>query len=664
MKKVVNQLSYKGIIMMKKITYFPTSEQQIELRLVKDGRSCSCIIGFSRETDTIENFALLELQKYLKEITGMRLPLKENIPGKGYPAIVVGTIKSNPLLLNLAANGVFMLDKEHPGPEGFIIKTLPDKNMLVIGGSDSKGVLYGVYTFLEDVLGCCWYAPDDEYTIPKAKSLSVKGLDIRARPHINTRGYFGHILAEYENVEDGILDKASTLRIIDWMGKNKLNYFLICDRGNHVRGKDTPPMKDFRKYILPEAEKRGIRISLGQHLTAVRGLGTDIHYAPLLEGERKQGANPCFSNPEVIKIAANNVIKFFKDNPYCVGLHMWGADGGKWCECELCQAKEPEVKYLSNFPLGPKKSSTHIKFLNAVIKKVKKVFPDKTITGAGYTDTIEAPSDVKADPNIQILWCPFYKCYKHTLYALDCRFNRQCRGTSRSFQEGGYESIGELGFYEGLKSWIEYLGAERIMFHEHLYTKTDSTVFPFLRRMQKDYAHYYHQLGIRMFAMNGYPLPMYVYARLCWNVDLDIDELIDDICEKYYGESGWWLSKYYKELEDQNERIAGCWIFYRLEMGKLITDDCAQRLEKYVSKAEHHTNSVRTKKRVAEIRAECDRAIKLSRGMRHLVMARITKGRENLALKAVTDYKKALDIFQMIDSFKFKELIAECRKNI
>ena len=72
-----------------------------------------------------------------------------------------------------------LIDWEKLGPEGFVIRTVGQK--LVIAGGTGSGTINGVYTFLEDVVGCRWYTPELR-VIPSRKTLSIGPLNIQMLP--------------------------------------------------------------------------------------------------------------------------------------------------------------------------------------------------------------------------------------------------------------------------------------------------------------------------------------------------------------------------------------------------------------------------------------------------------------------------------------------------
>ena len=95
-----------------------------------------------------ERHAAEELQYFLREISGAHLAIvADNVP-LARNEIIVGDNK------HLFGTGV-QRDCSKLGSEGFCIQTAGGS--LVIAGGKPRGTLYGVYTFLEDYLGCRWF---------------------------------------------------------------------------------------------------------------------------------------------------------------------------------------------------------------------------------------------------------------------------------------------------------------------------------------------------------------------------------------------------------------------------------------------------------------------------------------------------------------------------
>ena len=77
--------------------------------------------------------------------------------------------------------------KEKLGKDGLFIKT--NGNSLVITGGTDKGILYGVYTFLEKYLGCRKYSSKVTY-VPKKKTIVLSAINDMELPAFTYRENF------------------------------------------------------------------------------------------------------------------------------------------------------------------------------------------------------------------------------------------------------------------------------------------------------------------------------------------------------------------------------------------------------------------------------------------------------------------------------------------
>ena len=113
--------------------------------LIEDGES-QYKIFVSESAIPSEKYAARELQKYLNEITGFKLPIVNTYDSKT-KLIYIGFADAPKELLA-------GLNKEAFGNEEFIIR--PIEGNLLIAGGETRGTLYGVIGFLNN-LGCRWY---------------------------------------------------------------------------------------------------------------------------------------------------------------------------------------------------------------------------------------------------------------------------------------------------------------------------------------------------------------------------------------------------------------------------------------------------------------------------------------------------------------------------
>ena len=123
-----------------------------------------------------EQKAATVLQRYLLEISGAALPIMSADQDTSRYEILLGR---NDRLDELALN----IDFNSLGDDGFTIKT--DSLRLIIAGND-KGTLHGVYSFLEEYLGCRMYSPKTRI-IPKKGRIALCTINNTQVPVIGFR---------------------------------------------------------------------------------------------------------------------------------------------------------------------------------------------------------------------------------------------------------------------------------------------------------------------------------------------------------------------------------------------------------------------------------------------------------------------------------------------
>jgi hypothetical protein len=202
--------------------------------LTEDGKSDYAIV-LSEAASRSEQHAAGELQRFLEEISGAKLPIVHGGTEAGRTSerrIVLGNGEQ---LRSLKVQ----IDFAGLGEEGFVIKSAGPH--LVIAGGRLRGTMYGVYTFLEDVLGCRWYTSKVSH-IPKNPSITLELLDITQKPDFEYREPF------YFDAFDA-----------DWAARNKSN---STHPENAVVARQ---LEECRKKVLPELLTYG---SVQAHLDA------------------------------------------------------------------------------------------------------------------------------------------------------------------------------------------------------------------------------------------------------------------------------------------------------------------------------------------------------------------------------------------------------------
>lgn len=277
------------------------------------------------------------------------------------------------------------------GSEGLYIKI--SKNEISFSGNGA-GALYSVYEFLERYMGFCFGAyseiipntdccdlPETEYTKEHA--------DLPYRTAIVQFGVWA-----------GDADRALTLPFIDWLAKNRYNRILTW-----VSVYET--LKD--NGMMPELEKRGIKLSVGHHQSAFTFLppyGNKYFHEKYLEthpeyyrleknGERflpkDYGGQLifCCRNEDCINQVCKNAVQWLKDNPTVDTLAFWPNDhSSDACCCEKCSKHTKTENYLY--------------FENRLAEKIALQLPDIKIDVLIYNDLWECPEKIRLCDNIII----------------------------------------------------------------------------------------------------------------------------------------------------------------------------------------------------------------------------------------------------------------------
>ena len=264
--------------------------------LVEQGMSDYRIFSSPVATKT-EQYAASVLQDYIARISGCTLPIVHDAPadGKliyvgfsGVPAAVLGDL--NPAGF---------------GKEEYIIQQAGEA--LLIAGGAPRGTLYGVIGLLGDHFGCRWYTRDVT-RVPEAKTLRIEGLPDRQAPALANREPW------YREVHD-----------IDFAVFNRINPSMAPipeEKGGHFV--IYPFVHTFNQLVPPE-----------QYF--------DEHpeYFSLVDGERQREGNRvqlCLTNPDVLRIATDQVLKWIAEHPEADVFSVDQNDGYGYCECDNCAA--------------------------------------------------------------------------------------------------------------------------------------------------------------------------------------------------------------------------------------------------------------------------------------------------------------------------------------
>ena len=442
-----------------------------DLLLSVKGKPFAVIVVPADATEP-EQTAASELASHLKQITGAGFPIVESAgqPLSGTRIFVGQTQTAKSMMPDL--------DFGKLGRDGIVIRRVGDD--LILAGDRPRGTLYAVYTFLEDNVGCRWWAPDASY-IPKKPTLRARVKDLAyTSPFICREAFYRNVLNR--NPEFAV--------------KLKLN--------GHHQGTIPPRM--------------------GGHYSILGWCHTFYHLIPPekyfeahpewyseLDGKRTHtNAQLCLTNEEMRKELTKNALQWIKGNPTAGILSISQNDCAGQCMCAKCRAVvEAEGA----------ESGGIITFVNEVAADIEKQYPDFLVETLAYYYTRIPPKHVKARPNVVVRFC-----------SIDCDFSKPITAPTNA------------KFYADLKTWKEHASRlyvwDYLMNLENLLTLHPNWPYigPTIRAFSRNNVTNLFEQG------DGYNpdanfavLRTWLIAHLMWNPNKDQNALIDQFLKGYYG---------------------------------------------------------------------------------------------------------------------------------
>lgn len=463
---------------------------EVTLVLIQNGLSDYVIVYPENATET-DLKAASELQSYLKEISGVELPMRTDAEPAIASEIVVG-------YTNRSGAGQFDTDKL--GHEGFAIESVGQR--IFIAGSGVRGALYGVYTFLEEYLGCRFYASDFE-KIPKSDSVSVK--EIKRNEQIPA--------FEYREID------FVTSRQNDFQPKLKANG--MYNNSDAAYGGKI----DYVGGFVHTIEQWMPREQYPQYYGVLED-GT--HYTGW-------GAQPCLSNPEVLAFIKNKVRALLEEHPDAKIISVSQPDSGTLqlpCMCENCKRIYAEEGAYSG---------AMIRFVNAIANEFAADYPELKIDTLAYHHTRSVCKTPPA-PNVIVRFCTIECCFSHPLGT--CKDVYAMNGNTKTISQ----DIADWGkVCKNIYVW-DYVTnfVESVTFFPNF-----DVLLPNVQFFAKNNVVGVYEEGNFFSETCDFPeLRSYIMAKLLWNPNMSEAQYwgyIDEFLRDYYGE-GWQHIRAYIDL--------------------------------------------------------------------------------------------------------------------
>ncbi|MFN2352705.1 MAG: DUF4838 domain-containing protein, partial [Kiritimatiellia bacterium] len=453
--------------------------------------------------------------------------------------LVTGIAKSTGVRIFIDGSAVFMrlLEPDRPAPvtirfmlpapgaglglDGFTISVTADQ--LVFTAGTRSGFFNAVHVFLERYCGFRWLWPGaDGEVYDKLDRLTVPPGEITENPDYRWRNLLLVDMPEEEGKPAGRWQiqefhmrpsKAANARMAQWLRRNRMGGLQVV--AGHTWGRFVSPEefgKDHPEYFAQVAGSRQNSIN---------------RYSG------KHGGQLCTSNQAVIDLLVRRIREHFDRFPEIDVISISPNDGTAICECDACIARDV---HFGNPPPGGDGARLKLdetlrddadrstgsaritgpvtdrffEFANRVAGKIAETHPGKLLLLLVYGPTRTPPRRVVLDANVIAQFC--VHCHRHwsrEWRAADYALFEELTGKTRA--TGIYEYY-EQGVWPGLpRSFPDLIVDSVRFFHQHG-------------------ARHYSTQASGGFAANG--INLWVLARALWNVEVDVDDLLEDYCRK------------------------------------------------------------------------------------------------------------------------------------
>lgn len=314
---------------------------------VADSDISSYTVVLSSSEDGTVKYAADEFVSYIHAAVGVKLNISDTAKEKN---IFIKSGKDLPdTVSELLTNA---------GNEGYVIKC--DGDDLYITSNTSRGVLYGVYSFLEDYVGVRYYTSDCERILKNEKIVIPSDISVVFKPAFEFRDVFWFDALDSE-----------------FSSKQKINGSILRDLKNYGGG--------------------------------ISYAGNFVHTLGALAGTGS--AAPCLTNEDIYNNVLKNAKAWLEENPgsNIVSISQ-NESSKKGCQCQNCKAINNEE--------GSEMGSL-LSFVNRIATELKEEYPDVYVDTLAYGYTKKPPKTVVPADNVIIRLSSIDNCFSHSISDCD-----------------------------------------------------------------------------------------------------------------------------------------------------------------------------------------------------------------------------------------------------
>ena len=360
---------------------------------------------------------------------------------------------------------------------------------------DHKGTLNATYAFLRQ-LGVRWYMPGElGEIVPQKKSIELPNVDETVRPAFKIR-------------------KVS---------------FMRYGNGDHINPEIKWSLRQSMNYPYGFQDYHGLaNVTRPQHTRE-----THPEFYALYNGVRdteSRTANPCLSSKGLFDETVVYA-RFILDMYGVDSVSVWPDDGfTAICQCQRCKGRDKPALgrqgILSDYVWD---------FVNRVAKEVEKTHPDKLISGGAYSTYWLPPEDIdELNDNVMV-------------FIVNARRRYDMPEADLKAKRAAVRKWGELTGGK-VVSFMNYGGAANTprIFADDIKALSGLA-------MGEDMWVAHHRGGLAQHGFNH--LNYYISARLWWNPDLDVDALLAEYYDRFYGPAGSAMEQFINYFEKHQKEM-------------------------------------------------------------------------------------------------------------
>lgn len=532
--------------------------------------------------------AAAELQSFLQKATGVKLEITQT--AKGENQILIGQSAAAEKLLP-ALKGIKWKSDE--------IMIAPAGNNLILTGEQPRGPLYATYEFLEQIGVRFWSAT--EIKIPSLKTVKLPGKSYRYAPQIPVR-----VLGIYESKAFPM--HGARMRLHNPVGKQDETW------GGSIQL--IGPWHTFDSVFMPAAKY----LKTNPEFFSLRG---KKRVGGQMEGQL------CLSNMEMRKEFLKNVLAELKkhENPKFISITQNDNDNN--CQCANCLAMDKKFGGVSG---------TMLDFANYIAENLVKVYPDIIVQTFAYRYTQTAPTNIKGHKNVSVFYC-----------TLNRDMTRPLQDTTRPLN---------AKIAKDLTAWSKIVKQIDIWDYATSFASYFSPM-PNMRVVPED-IKFLRDRNVHMLQIqgnttgNGNPeelqsLRYYLWAKALWNPDLDVDKIIKEYVEDYYGKAAPAIMEYIAFRDKINQKIDHQVPVF-IHNAPWISDEDIMESLKYIEKAKRLADTDVIRGRVEKLRKNME-YMKIVRWERMLKKKLITNAELRKLSADWIDYFNKRNYFTLSESW-------------